>query len=136
MKALFNFTAESQQELSFQRGNNLRVTGELDDNWLRGEMGERAGIFPRSYVELIPTTTEEKMRARAKFNFKAKSTSELTMLKGEILEIEKKVDSNWVEVREFLQEYKTDSISNLSVDFQPTSDKFQTFVWRAPLFKF
>ena len=58
------------------------------------------------------------------------------MLKGEILEIEKKVDSNWVEVREFLQEYKTDSISNLSVDFQPTSDKFQTFVWRAPLFKF
>ena len=99
VRALYNFTAESSRELSFQRGNILRVTGDVDDNWLRGEMGGRAGIFPTSYVEFIPRTSEEKPKARAKFNFKAKSDSELTMLKGEVLEVEKRIDRNWVEVR-------------------------------------
>ena len=99
VRALYSFTAESSRELSFQKGNILRVTGDVDDNWLRGEMGDRAGIFPSSYVEFIPKTSEQKLKARAKFNFKAKNESELTMLKGEVLEVERKIDCNWVEVR-------------------------------------
>lgn len=99
VRALYSFTAESSRELSFQKGNVLRVTSDVDDNWLRGEMGDRIGIFPSSYVEFIPKTSEGKLKARAKFNFKAKSDSELTMLKGEVLEVEKKIDCNWVEVR-------------------------------------
>ena len=99
VRALYTFTAESSRELSFQKGNILRVTGDVDDNWLRGEMGDRVGIFPSSYVEFIPKTSEQKLKARAKFNFKAKNESELTMLKGEVLEVERKIDCNWVEVR-------------------------------------
>ena len=98
-RALYSFTAKSSRELNFKRGDVLRVTGEVDDNWLRGEIGDRSGIFPSSYVELIKKKTSEKrLKARAKFNFKAKSESELTVLKGELLVVEKKIDCNWVEV--------------------------------------
>ena len=40
-KALFDFVAESPRELSFQRGNLLVVTGDVDDNWLRGRIMNR-----------------------------------------------------------------------------------------------
>ena len=100
VRALYSFTAKSSRELNFQRGDVLRVTGEVDDNWLRGEIGDRSGIFPSSYVELInEKTSKKRLKARAKFNFKAKSESELTVLKGELLVVEKKIDCNWVEVR-------------------------------------
>ena len=97
-KALYDFVAESGKELSFQRGNILTVTGDVDDNWLKGELGGRSGIFPGSYVEFILNRSEEKLKVIAKYNFKAKNPIELTMLKGEILEVERNVDHNWVEV--------------------------------------
>ena len=98
-RALYDFVAESRRELSFQKGNVLSVTGEVDDNWLRGEIDGRSGIFPRSYVEFLVNMNTDKTRVRARYNFKAKNPSELTMLRGEILEMERAVDGNWVEVR-------------------------------------
>ena len=97
-KALHNFTAQDSRELSFQRGNIVTVTGDVDDNWLRGEIGERRGIFPSSYVEFIPNTPTQRMLAKSKFNFKAKNSNELTMLRGEIVTLERRVDVHWVEV--------------------------------------
>ena len=97
-KALYNFVAENGKELSFQKGNILTITGDVDENWIRGEIGERKGILPSNYVQYIPRTSEEKLKVKAKFNFKAKTSAELTMLKGEILEVERKVDTNWVEM--------------------------------------
>ena len=98
-RALYSFRAETERELSFQAGNVLLVTGELDDNWLRGEIAGRAGIFPSSYVEFLAHTNTGGLRVRARYNFRAKHPSELTMLRGETLVIEQSIDSNWVEVR-------------------------------------
>ena len=98
-RALYDFVAETERELSFQKGNILSVTGEVDDNWLRGEIEGRTGIFPQSYVEFLANSNTERTRVRARYNFKAKHPSELTMLRGEVLELERSVDPNWVEVR-------------------------------------
>ena len=98
-RALYSFVAETERELSFQAGNLLSVTGELDDNWLRGELAGRTGIFPRSYVEFLADTNTARLKVRARYNFKAKHPSELTMLRGEKLLIERTIDANWVEVR-------------------------------------
>lgn len=50
VKALFDFTAENPQELTFKQGDQIELLQELDDNWLEGALNGRAGIFPRSYV--------------------------------------------------------------------------------------
>ena len=97
-KALFNFVADNSKELSFQKGNILTITGDVDENWLKGELKSRRGILPSSYVQFIANTKEEKVKVKAKFNFKAKTSAELTLLKGEILLVERKIDANWVEV--------------------------------------
>ena len=97
-KALYDFVAENPKELSFQKGNILTITADVDEHWLRGEINERKGILPSNYVQFIANTKEEKVKVKAKFNFKAKSSAELTMLKGEILLVERKIDANWVEV--------------------------------------
>ena len=97
-KALYDFVAENPKELSFQKGNILTITGDVDENWLRGEINGRNGMLPSNYVQFIANTKEEKFKVKAKFNFKAKTSAKLTMLKGEIIVVERKIDSNWVEV--------------------------------------
>lgn len=66
------------------------------------------GIFPVTYVEIIPnesvgslsrnrnkesTTTEGK--GKAKFNFQAQTPMELSLIKGEMVTLTRRVDQNW-----------------------------------------
>ena len=97
-RALYSFLAETERELSFQAGNVLSLTGQLDDNWLRGELAGRTGIFPTSYVEVLADTNTARLKVVARYNFKAKHPSELSMLRGEMLLLERTIDANWVEV--------------------------------------
>lgn len=52
-KAVFEFDAENEGELSFPEGAIINLTSRLDENWLEGEFKGSAGIFPSSYVEII-----------------------------------------------------------------------------------
>ena len=40
------------RELSFKKGDILDLTHTVDDNWLKGALDGRKGIFPRSYVKV------------------------------------------------------------------------------------
>lgn len=53
-RALHDFDAQNPDELSFQRGELLRVLSYESDEWWRGERcdGTR-GIFPATYVEVV-----------------------------------------------------------------------------------
>ncbi|CAH8602931.1 unnamed protein product [Dicrocoelium dendriticum] len=60
--AKFDFSAEFEGEMSFKRGDRIRVLGEEDDNWWYAELvppildGSPAirGLIPANYVELLP----------------------------------------------------------------------------------
>lgn len=51
-KAKYHFKAESNSELSFNKGDTITLLRQIDDNWFEGKIANRRGIFPISYVEV------------------------------------------------------------------------------------
>ena len=95
-RALYDFVAETPAELGLVRGSSLTVTGRLDPHWLRGEAGGRRGIFPATYVELGPGRGAGR-RAVVSHTFRAEQSGELSVVRGEVVAVERWVDPHWVE---------------------------------------
>ena len=93
-RAVFSFQAQNNRELSFKKGDIIYIKKQVDSNWYEGERNAMLGIFPTTYVELIPQDavasqlSSKKERnmdgaAKAKFNFTAQTPMEVSFLKGE-----------------------------------------------------
>ena len=52
-KALYDFEAENIEELEFKEGALIKLVAKLDENWLMGELNNKSGRFPISYVEIL-----------------------------------------------------------------------------------
>ncbi|XP_051897208.1 vinexin-like isoform X2 [Pristis pectinata] len=110
-RAKFDFQAQSPKELTLQKGDVVYIHKVLDQNWMKGEHHGRLGIFPTSYVEIIPANERptpiksppmhlvEYGEAQATFNFKGDSNMELSFRKGETISLIRQVDDNWLEGR-------------------------------------
>lgn len=59
--ALYTYTAQSADELSFHKGSVITVLGK-EGEWWKGEVNEKTGLFPSNYVqpltEQAPPSTE------------------------------------------------------------------------------
>ncbi|XP_059373563.1 sorbin and SH3 domain-containing protein 1-like isoform X2 [Carassius carassius] len=107
--ARFDFRAESLKELPFQKGDVVYIYRQVDQNWFEGEHHGRVGIFPRSYVELLPPTEKAQPKksapvqvleygeAIARFNFTGDTAVEMSFRKGERITLIRRVDENWYE---------------------------------------
>ncbi|XP_055704270.1 uncharacterized protein LOC129802464 isoform X19 [Phlebotomus papatasi] len=106
-RALYNFQGQSAKELSFKKGDIIYVRRQIDQNWYEGEHNAMLGLFPSSYVEIIskdgvrcpPKPKPAEGQARAKYNFNAQSSIELSLNKGELVKLTRRVDDNWFEGR-------------------------------------
>ncbi|XP_076258700.1 cbl-associated protein isoform X5 [Rhynchophorus ferrugineus] len=103
-KALYNFVGHTARELTFRKGDLIYLRRQIDKNWYEGELNAMVGLFPVNYVEIVPyegvKTTPRKAhegQARAKYNFLAQTHLELSLAKGELVTITRKVDDNWFE---------------------------------------
>uniref|UniRef100_A0A3B4YUT2 Sorbin and SH3 domain containing 1 n=1 Tax=Seriola lalandi dorsalis TaxID=1841481 RepID=A0A3B4YUT2_SERLL len=107
--ARFDFRAETLKELPFQKGDIVYIIRQVDQNWYEGEHHGRVGIFPRSYVELLPPTEKAQPKksapvqvleygeAVARFNFNGDTVVEMSFRKGERITLIRRVDENWYE---------------------------------------
>ncbi|XP_056148325.1 sorbin and SH3 domain-containing protein 1 [Lampris incognitus] len=107
--ARFDFRAETLKELPFQKGDIVYIIRQVDQNWYEGEHHGRVGIFPRSYVELLPPTEKAQPKksapvqvleygeAIARFNFNGDTVVEMSFRKGERITLIRRVDENWYE---------------------------------------
>uniref|UniRef100_A0A6Q2YJ80 SH3 domain-containing protein n=1 Tax=Esox lucius TaxID=8010 RepID=A0A6Q2YJ80_ESOLU len=107
--ARFDFRAETLKELPFQKGDIVYIIRQVDNNWFEGEHHGRVGIFPRSYVELLPPTEKAQPKksapvqvleygeAIARFNFTGDTVVEMSFRKGERITLIRRVDENWYE---------------------------------------
>lgn len=76
------------RELPFRKGDIIYLIRQIDANWFEGEKNGRVGIFPVNYVEVL-TSIEEAVsaaqqsegQARAKYNFNAQTSVELSIRK-------------------------------------------------------
>ncbi|XP_055932364.1 mucin-2-like isoform X1 [Argiope bruennichi] len=105
-RALFDFNAESAKEISLKKGDVVLISRQLDKNWYEGEKNGSIGIFPISYVEIVPlehTSTPIKSftegSAKVRYDFTAQTSVELSVKKGDLLNLIRRVDANWYECR-------------------------------------
>ncbi|XP_058799317.1 uncharacterized protein LOC131668863 [Phymastichus coffea] len=105
-RALYNFIGQSPRELTFRRGDLIFVRRQVDKNWYEGEHNAMVGLFPFNYVEIVPHDEVRTLarkpyegQARAKFNFIAQTNLELSLPKGELVFLTRRVDENWYEGR-------------------------------------
>lgn len=106
-RALFSFQAQNNRELSFKKGDVIYIKKQVDSNWYEGERNAIMGIFPTTYVEILPSdavvttlTRKEKNydgQAKARFNFTAQTPMELSLIKGEMITLTRRIDKNWFE---------------------------------------
>ncbi|XP_048712311.1 sorbin and SH3 domain-containing protein 1 isoform X29 [Caretta caretta] len=108
-RAKFDFKAQTLKELPLQKGDIVYIYKQIDQNWYEGEHHGRVGIFPRSYIELLPPAEKaqpQKLAAMqvleygdavAKFNFNGDTRVEMSFRKGERITVIRRVDENWYE---------------------------------------
>jgi growth factor receptor-binding protein 2 len=51
VKALYDFDAQEEGELSLKKGDVIKIISKPDQNWWKGKIGDREGLFPAPYVE-------------------------------------------------------------------------------------
>ena len=49
--ALYDYTAQNSDELTFKRGAVITVADKSDPDWWSGTLGSTTGLFPSNYVQ-------------------------------------------------------------------------------------
>uniref|UniRef100_W5MQ05 Osteoclast-stimulating factor 1 n=1 Tax=Lepisosteus oculatus TaxID=7918 RepID=W5MQ05_LEPOC len=52
-KALFDFTSESEDELSMKAGDIITALESVDEEWFAGELRGKCGLVPKNYVQVL-----------------------------------------------------------------------------------
>ena len=119
-RTLYEFKAEYPNELSFKQGQIVHLIKYIDDDWMQGEINGKIGIFPKNFIEIIVdceplhiasimTTPQEEIPqeetpmiypsdtyARTTYDFDGEQEGDLTVRKGELITLIKKI-GHWVE---------------------------------------
>jgi len=104
VRALYNYDATEESELSFKANERLMVLQKDDSGWWQGELNGRVGMFPSNFVEVVdPNAPVKEAAAEQKelggqckvlYDYNADSDSELTIKEGEVLTVESE-DEGW-----------------------------------------
>uniref|UniRef100_A0A8C6X5A7 SH3 domain containing 19 n=1 Tax=Naja naja TaxID=35670 RepID=A0A8C6X5A7_NAJNA len=92
--ALHDFTAETQEDLSFKKGDCILILEQLDSEWYRGRLNGKEGIFPAVFVHVCSGTVKPK--AKALYDFHAENIDELSFKVGDIITSVQSVDEEWM----------------------------------------
>ncbi|KAG7461713.1 hypothetical protein MATL_G00194060 [Megalops atlanticus] len=102
--ALYDFAAQTDEDLSFQQGARILITEHVDSEWCCGRLNDKEGLFPKAFVQICTAQAEEKQppsmadgrgRARALFSFTSECEEELSVKVGDIITNLESIDEEW-----------------------------------------
>ncbi|XP_064346503.1 SH3 domain-containing protein 19 isoform X7 [Camelus dromedarius] len=125
--ARFEYIGDQKDELSFSEGDVIILKEYVNEEWARGELRDRSGIFPLNFVELVeghpassahvlstkvpPKTKKEDSGANSQENslsgewcealhsFTAETSDDLSFRRGDRILILERVDPDWYKGR-------------------------------------
>ncbi|XP_054418552.1 SH3 domain-containing protein 19 isoform X1 [Pteronotus mesoamericanus] len=102
-EALYSFTAETSEDLSFKRGDRILILERLDCDWYKGRLRDREGIFPAVFVRpcLDEATSVSPLalkgrKAKALYDFHGENEDELSFKAGDTITALESVDDDWM----------------------------------------
>eukprot|EP00058_Branchiostoma_floridae_P026034 XP_002611524.1 hypothetical protein BRAFLDRAFT_63839 [Branchiostoma floridae] len=102
-KARFDFEGESEGDLSFEEGDVISLLERVGDEWMKGELKGKAGIFPLSFVEVVENLPQDTVSASADgavvnvlYDFEGESSDELSVKAGRKLKVLSLVSADWL----------------------------------------
>lgn len=102
-EALHSFTAETSDDLSFKKGDQILILERLDSNWCKGRLRDREGIFPAVFVRPYPAEKKSMSalalkgrKAKALYDFHGENEDELSFKAGDIITELASVDDDWM----------------------------------------
>ncbi|XP_061664162.1 LOW QUALITY PROTEIN: SH3 domain-containing protein 19-like [Syngnathoides biaculeatus] len=102
--ALFDFEGADDDELSFSQGDAIDLLEPVDQQWGRGQIHGRVGLFPLSFARLAdesPVTVTSSKQSEAGewvvalFDFPGQTAEDLPFHKGAHIQVIEHVDSQW-----------------------------------------
>lgn len=103
-EALYDLTAETNEDLPFRKGDRILITEQLDSEWYRGRLNNREGMVPKAFVQAISDVSmpskqpqgQKKSRAKALYDFNGENEDELTFKAGSMITVLKYIDDDWM----------------------------------------
>ncbi|PVD35045.1 hypothetical protein C0Q70_06326 [Pomacea canaliculata] len=103
-RARFDFEGEGHGDLVFEAGDIIQLLAHCGSDWLKGQLEEKTGIFPASFVEIIEdlpkdmenTAADSRNReTTALFDFEGEH-GELSFQAGDKIHVISKVNDQWL----------------------------------------
>ncbi|RXM34313.1 SH3 domain-containing protein 19 [Acipenser ruthenus] len=103
-EAFYDFAGQTNEDLSFFKGDRILITEKVDSDWYRGRSDWKEGIFPAIFVEGPAETVvgvnpqlggSKKGKAKALFDFVSESEEELSFRTGDVITALESIDAEW-----------------------------------------
>jgi hypothetical protein len=96
-RALYDFTAQHQEDVSLSAGDVVQVLEEVDSNWLKGRNHNKVGYFPYSYIGPLdlPNIASNHRLFLAVKPFAGDEEGDLSFNEGDIIIGLQCIDINW-----------------------------------------
>ncbi|RUS78867.1 hypothetical protein EGW08_013372, partial [Elysia chlorotica] len=110
----FSFCPEGDEdsELALEEGDVVRLVERVGDEWLRGELKGRQGIFPASFVEIIEDlppgeetspalsdppgkTSKSDSTVKALYDFEDPPLGDLPFKEGDMIDVVEFIGEDW-----------------------------------------
>uniref|UniRef100_A0A8C8VDZ3 SH3 domain containing 19 n=1 Tax=Pelusios castaneus TaxID=367368 RepID=A0A8C8VDZ3_9SAUR len=102
-EALHDFTAETNEDLAFKKGDYIQILEHVDAEWYRGRLNDSEGIFPAVFVQPCSAGVKtsqslgwKKGKAKALYNFQGENEDELSFKAGDMITELESVDEDWM----------------------------------------
>ncbi|XP_033117116.1 dynamin-binding protein-like isoform X1 [Anneissia japonica] len=93
--AIETFLADTDGDLGFNKGDTIEIVTQVDENWLRGRINGKEGIFPCTYIIQHGGTSQSGLTCRVITSSVGQLSDELTVSEGDVITNLEKVDDDW-----------------------------------------